>query len=134
MLLVCLSTMSPSLKAQSFIMPCDIQGVIPALEDKAVAPARVNVEIRTIGNNIFILLKGPAPYEMKLSTLTTNNNIGTNLTNPKFLGVRMKSKDTGREAEIKIDQKSVTLKGYNDIDYMGKFVRLVMSGPCTLPK
>jgi hypothetical protein len=115
-------------------MNCDVQGTIPALEDKELPSARVTVEIETIGNNTFMRITGSKTYEMKASTLATKVFTGTNLTNPKFLGVRSKNKETGQESEITINQKTVALSGFNDIDFQGKTVRLQLTGQCVLPK
>jgi hypothetical protein len=120
--------------ADDFKMNCDVQGTIPAMPDKVIAPARVALVIQTLGNNIFIQIVGPSPYEMKVSTLATKVMSGSNLTNPKHLGVRAKNKETGQESELVIDQKTVTLSGYNDIDYQKQIVRLAITGQCILPK
>ncbi len=120
--------------ADNFKMPCEVKGIIPALEDKELPAARVTLEIETIGNNIFMRMTGSKQYEMKLSTLATKVFTGTNLTNPKHLGVRSKNNETGQEGELTVDQKTVSLSGYNDIDFQGKVVRLKLSGVCTLPK
>ncbi len=122
-----------SARADDFKMNCDIQGSIPAVPDKAVAPARVSLVIQTLGNNIFIQIVGPSPYDMKVSTLATKIMTGTNLTNPKHLGVRAKNKETGQESELVIDQKTVKLTGYNDIEVQKQIVRLVLTGQCILP-
>ena len=70
---------------------------------------------------------------MKVSTLATKIMTGTNLTNPKHLGVRAKNKETGQESELVIDQKTVKLTGYNDIEVQKQIVRLVLTGQCILP-
>ena len=76
---------------------------------------------------------GANPYDMKVSTLATKVMSGTNLTNPKHLGVKAKNKDTGQESQLIIDQKTVTLTGYNDIEVQKQIVRLVINGQCILP-
>ncbi len=126
--------LSLSANAENFKMPCEIKGIIPALEDKELPSARVILEIKTIGNNIFMRVTGSKQYEMKLSTLATKVFTGTNLTNPKRLGIRSKNNETGQESELTVDQKTVSLSGYNDIDFQGKTVRLRLSGVCILPK
>ena len=119
--------------ADEFKMNCDVQGTIPAMPDKSIAPARVSLLIQTLGNNIFIQIVGANPYDMKVSTLATKVMSGTNLTNPKHLGVKAKNKDTGQESQLIIDQKTVTLTGYNDIEVQKQIVRLVINGQCILP-
>jgi len=120
--------------ADDFKMNCDVQGTVPVMVDKTFPPARVALVIQTLGNNIFIQIVGPSPYDMKVSTLATKVMSGTNLTNPKHLGVRAKNKETGQESELVIDQKTVTLSGYNDIEVQKQMVRLVLTGQCVLPK
>jgi hypothetical protein len=119
--------------ADNFKMSCDVQGTIAAMQDKELAPSRMTLEIETIGNNIFLRLTGAKPYEMKLSTLATKVFVGANLTNAKHLGVRTKNKETNQEGQLVIDQKTVGLSGYNDIEFQGKPVRLTLTGTCILP-
>ena len=120
--------------ADEFKMSCDVQGNIPQMLDKIIAPARVTLTIQTLGNNIFMQIVGPTPYDMKVSTLVTKVMTGINLTNPKHLGVRTKNKETGQEAELVIDQKTVTMTGYNDVEIQKQSVRLLLTGQCILPK
>ncbi len=120
--------------ADEFKMSCDLQGSIPQMLDKIIAPARVTLTIQTLGNNIFMQIVGPTPYDMKVSTLVTKVMTGINLTNPKHLGVRTKNKETGQEAELVIDQKTVTMTGYNDVEIQKQSVRLLLTGQCILPK
>ena len=129
-----LTLWGPSSFADDFKMNCDVQGTVPVMVDKTFPPARVALVIQTLGNNIFIQIVGPSPYDMKVSTLATKVMSGTNLTNPKHLGVRAKNKETGQESELVIDQKNVTLTGYNDIEVQKQMVRLVLTGQCVLPK
>ena len=120
--------------ADEFKMSCDVQGSIPQMLDKIIAPARVTLTIQTLGNNIFMQIVGPSPYDMKVSTLVTKVMTGINLTNSKHLGVRTKNKETGQEAELVIDQKTVTMTGYNDVEIQKQSVRLLLTGQCILPK
>jgi hypothetical protein len=129
-----LSLYSRSSFADEFKVNCDIQGTIPVLDDKALPPVKAVLMIQTLGNNIFIQIVGPSPYEMKVNTLETKLMSGKNLTNPKHLGARVKNKTTGQETEIVLDYKTVALSGYNDIEYQKQMVRLVLTGQCVLPK
>ena len=43
-----------SANAQTFKMPCQVEGVIPALEDRKIAPEKIEVEIQSMGKNIFL--------------------------------------------------------------------------------
>ncbi len=40
--------------AQTFKMPCEVEGVIPDLEDRKVKAEHVVVEIQSMGKNIFL--------------------------------------------------------------------------------
>ena len=128
------SLFSLSSFADEFKVNCDIQGTIPVLDDKALPPVKAVLMIQTLGNNIFIQMVGPSPYEMKVNTLETKLMSGKNLTNPKHLGALVKNKTTGQETEIVLDYKTVALSGYNDIEYQKQIVRLVLTGQCVLPK
>jgi len=119
--------------ADDFKMNCVVQISIPQMLDKSVPPTRVSLLIQTLGNNIFMQIVGPSPYNMKVSTLTTKVMTGINLTDPKHLGVRTRNKETGQEAELLIDQKKVTLTGYNDVELQKQSVRLLLTGQCILP-
>jgi hypothetical protein len=65
--------------------------------------------------------------------LTTEEFAGANLTSQKQMGVTRKNKTTGFESEIRIERESVTMTAFNDMDYRGKTVRVLLSGPCIRP-
>ncbi len=120
-------------QAQTFRLQCDLEGTIPVLEDQKIKPARVTVEMQSIGKNIFLKLVGPRYYDMKVSSLTTEAFTGKNLTTAAAIGARARQNETGRETEIRIDRESIQLTGYSDIDYRGKVLRMNLEGRCTMP-
>jgi len=123
----------PLLWADVFKMSCDVEGAIEQLDDKKLSPAKVVVEIQSIGKNIFINLTGPKLYEMRISSLSTDKFLGKNLTNAEHLGVSSKSVDNGQMFEVVIGRAKVYLKAFKDTVYAGAPVRVNFQGPCQLP-
>jgi hypothetical protein len=119
--------------ADVFKMSCEVEGTIEQLDDKKFAPAKVVIEIQSIGKNIFINLTGPKLYEMRISSLSTEKFTGKNLTNAEHLGVNSKSIESGQISEIVIGRQKVFLKAYKDTVYSGSPVRVNFQGPCLLP-
>jgi hypothetical protein len=124
---------SSSAFAEVFKMSCEVDGTIEQLDDKKFAPAKVVIEIQSIGKNIFINLTGPKLYEMRISSLSTDKFTGKNLTNAVHLGVNSKSVETAQSSEILIGREKVYLKAYKDTVYSGVPVRVSFQGPCLLP-
>ncbi len=120
--------------AQTFKMPCEVEGVIPALDDLKIKPEKATMEIQTMGKNIFLKLNGPGLYQVQVSSLTAEDFVGKNLTTAKEMGAYRKNKLTGAESEIRIEQATVLLSAYTDTVYQGKKVRLNITGPCTVPR
>jgi len=119
--------------AQTFKISCELEGVIPSLEDRKLKPEKVVVEIQTMGKNLFMKVVGPNLYTVQASSLTTEEFTGKNLTSEKLMGVNRKNKATGHESEIRIERETVMMTAFNDIDYRGKTVRVLLSGPCVRP-
>jgi hypothetical protein len=119
--------------AQTFKISCELEGVIPALEDRKLKPEKVVVEIQTMGKNIFMKVVGSNLYTVQASSLTTEEFAGTNLTSQKQMGVTRKNKTTGFESEIRIERETVMMTAFNDMEYRGKTVRVFLSGPCIRP-
>jgi hypothetical protein len=119
--------------SQTFKMSCELEGVIPALEDRKIKPEQVVVEIQTMGHNLFMKIVGPKLYTVQASSLTTEEFVGKNLTSQKLMGVTRKNKTTGFESEIRIERETVMMTAFNDVDYRGKTVRVLLSGPCVRP-
>ena len=119
--------------AQTFKMSCELEGVIPALEDRKLKPEKVVVEIQNMGKNLFMKVVGSNLYTVQASSLTTEEFAGKNLTSEKLMGVNRKNKATGLESEIRIERETVMMTAFNDMDYRGKTVRVLLSGPCIRP-
>ena len=119
--------------AQTFKISCELEGVIPALEDRKLKPQKVVVEVQTMGKNLFMKVVGSNLYTVQASSLTTEEFDGKNLTSEKQMGVTRKNKTTGFESEIRIERETVMMTAFNDMDYRGKTVRVLLSGPCIRP-
>ena len=115
-------------------MPCEVEGVIPDLEDRKVKAEKVVVEIQSMGKNIFLKINGSKLYQTQASSLTTEEFVGKNLTTEKQMGATRKHKATGQESEIRIDRETVTLFAFHDMDYRGRTIRMHITGPCTPPQ
>ncbi len=120
--------------AQTFKMPCEVEATIPAMDDLKIKPPKVVIEIQSLGKNIFLKMNGPEPYLLVANSLATEEYTGKNLTTAKEMGAFRKHKVTGAESEIRIEQASVIVTAYNDITYMGKKVRINITGPCSVPR
>jgi len=120
-------------QAQTFKIDCDAEASIP-LMDKKLAPAKITIELQNIGRHVYFNVVGPADYQMRVSSLITEQYLGANLTTDARLGAHKKNKTSGRENQITIDRESVAYAGYNDTDYQGKSVRILYDGKCKLPK
>lgn len=120
--------------AQTFKMPCEVEGVVPAMDDLKIAPQKVVIEIQAMGKNIFLKMNGPEPYTLIANSLATEEYTGKNLTTAKEMGAFRKHKVTGAESEIRIEQATVIVTAYTDTTYMGKKVRVNITGPCSVPR
>jgi hypothetical protein len=133
LLLLGLSQSALRVQAQTFKIDCDAEASIPLLEKK-LTPAKISIELQNIGRNVYFNVLGPADYQMRVSSLVTEQYLGANLTTDARLGAHKKNRSNGRENQITIDRESVTYAGYNDTDYQGKSVRILFEGKCKLPK
>ena len=125
--------LSQPIWAQTFKIACELEGIIPALEDRKLKPEKVVVEIQTMGKNLFMKVVGTNFYTVQASSLTTEEFVGKNLTPEKLMGVTRKHKTTGFESEVRIERETVMMTAFNDMDYRGKTVRVLLSGPCVRP-
>jgi hypothetical protein len=125
--------LSQPIWAQTFKIACELEGIIPALEDRKLKPEKVVVEIQTMGKNLFMKVVGSNFYTVQASSLTTEEFVGKNLTSEKLMGVTRKHKATGFESEVRIERETVMMTAFNDMDYLGKTVRVLLSGPCVRP-
>ncbi len=119
-----------SVWAQTFVMHCDVEGTIPAIDDLKLKPAQVTLEIQSLGHNLFLKINGPAPYALFLNTLTTEHYEGKNLTNAQRLGLQNRHIKNGDMREVRITRQGLELSGYSDIEYRRKKVRMAFEGTC----
>ena len=129
-----MAVLSTHALAQTFKMPCEVEGVIPALDDRKIKPEKVVIEIQSMGKNIFLKMNGPEPYVLIANSLATEEYTGKNLTTAKEMGAFRKHKVTGAESEIRIEQATVIVTAFTDTIYMGKKVRVNITGPCGMPR
>jgi hypothetical protein len=132
--LLCAAVLSAPAFAQTFKMPCEVEGVIPVMDDLKIKPQKVVIEIQSMGKNIFLKMNGPEPYLLIANSLATEEFTGKNLTTAKEMGAFRKHKVTGAESEIRIEQATVVVTAYHDTTYMGKKVRVNITGPCSVPR
>jgi hypothetical protein len=133
-LLLACAWMVGAAQAQTFKMPCEVEATIPTAEDVKIKPQKVVIEIQAMGKNIFLKMNGPEPYLLIANSLATEDYTGKNLTTAKEMGAFRKHKVTGAESEIRIDQATVVVSAYHDTTYMGKKVRINITGPCSVPR
>jgi hypothetical protein len=120
--------------AQTFKIDCDAEASIPQLDNKKLTPAKITIELQNIGSHVYFNVVGPTDYQMRVSSLVTEQYLGTNLMTAARLGANKKNRMSGRENQITIDRESVAYAGYNDTDYQGKSVRILFEGKCKLPR
>ena len=126
------AAMCGSAWAQTFKMPCEVQGSIPALKDRKLDAAKVVVEIQSLGKNIFLKINGPTLYQVQINSLATEEFDGKNLTTAKEMGAYKKHRKTGAESEIRLERQPIVLHAYHDVDYQGKMTRVHVDGLCTV--
>jgi hypothetical protein len=132
--LLCVALSSAPAFAQTFKMPCEVEGVVPAMDDLKIKPQKVVIEIQAMGKNIFLKMNGPEPYSLIANSLATEDFTGKNLTTAKEMGAFRKHKVTGAESEIRIEQSTVVVSAFTDTTYLGKKVRVNITGPCGMPR
>jgi hypothetical protein len=120
-------------QAQTFKLECEVEGVIAQLDNKKLPPAKVSIEIQNIGWHMYFNVVGPPDYQMRVSSLITEQFQGTNLSNASRLGANKKNKSNSYETQVVIDRATVSYSGYNDVDQRGKLVRILYEGKCKLP-
>ena len=120
-------------QAQTFKLECEAEGLIVQLDNKKLPPAKVSIEIQNIGWHMYFNVVGPPDYQMRVSSLITEQYQGTNLSNASRLGANKKNKSNGHETQVVIDRATVSYSGYNDVDQRGKLVRIAYEGKCKPP-
>ena len=133
LLLLAIGPLAHLAQAQTFKLECEAEGVIAQLDNKKLPPAKVSIEIQNIGWHMYFNVVGPLDYQMRVSSLITEQYQGSNLSNASRLGANKKNKSNGHETQVVIDRATVSYSGYNDVDQRGKLVRILYEGKCKLP-
>ena len=131
LLVLLISTMVPS---WAYTLTCDVQGKFPEMDKIVLEPAIVTIDITSIGNHLYIKMDGPKLYNMFANTIISPEFEGQDLTSDTSIWVRRKNVQTKEETEIKITRQPVTVKAMKDVKRYGKDMKLLVSGPCQLPK
>ena len=134
--LLCTATMTlwlVSFSAWGYTVTCEAQGSFPEMEKIIVKPATVEVNIKSIGNHLYINIEGPKLYAMFVNTLVTEEFNGQDLTSKTSIWVKRKHIASQEEAEIKITRQPVTLYAMKDVYRYGKNLKFLVTGPCQLP-
>jgi hypothetical protein len=126
-----LATMGP---VGAYTLTCDVQGKFPELEKIVLDPATVTIDISSIGNHLYIKMEGPKLYNMFANTIITPEFEGQDLTSDTSIWVRRTNVQSKEETEIKIMRQPVYLKAMKDVKRYGRELKLLVTGPCQLPK
>lgn len=119
--------------SQTYWVHCDIDGVVPALNDKEIKTTPIEIEAQVIGKNIYFLVKEPKIYAMRVNSIETEKFLGTNLSNELRIGARIKDRATGLMSEITLDRKTARVRGFHDVELKKNTVRINFEGPCIVP-
>ena len=133
LLLLAIGPLAHLAQAQTFKLECEAEGVIAQLDNKKLPPAKVSIEIQNIGWHMYFNVVGPLDYQMRVSSLITEQYQGSNLSNASRLGANKKNKSNGHETQVVIDRATVSYSGFNDVEQRGKLVRIAYEGKCKLP-
>ena len=131
--LLALAALGLSAQAQTFKIECEAEAIVPLQANKKLAPAKITIELQRIGVHMYFNVLGPADYQMRVSSLVTEQYLGTNLSSQESLGARKLHRASGRENQVLIDRQTVNYSGYNDVEQQGKTVRIHYEGKCKLP-
>lgn len=116
-------------RAETFKLRCDVEGKFAESSPK-VAPAEVGVELQLIGRHLYFKMAGPKYYEMRVSTLETEDFKGVNLNSGSRVGARRTERRTQMETEIVIERGSMALSAHHDVLLAGKTQRFTYAGKC----
>lgn len=119
--------------AWGYTVTCEAQGSFPEMEKISIKPATVEVNIKSIGNHLYIKIEGPKLYAMFVNTLVTEEFSGQDLTSKTSIWVKRKHIASQEESEIKITRQPVTLYAMKDVYRYGKNLKFLVTGPCQLP-
>ena len=133
LLLLAIGPLAHVTQAQTFKLECEAEGVIAQLDNKKLPPAKVSIEIQNIGWHMYFNVVGPPDYQMRVSSLITEQYQGTNLSNASRLGANKKNKSNGHESQVIIERATVSYSGFNDVEQRGKLIRIAYEGKCKPP-
>ena len=133
LLLLSIGPLALLAQAQTFKLECEAEGVIAQLDNKKLPPAKISIEIQSIGWQMYFNVVGPPDYQMRVSSLITEQYQGTNLSNASRLGAHKKNKSNGHEAQVVVERATVSYSGYNDVEQRGKLIRIAYEGKCKPP-
>jgi len=115
--------------AQPFKLQCEVEGKFADAQGKPTL-ARVAIELQVIGRHMYFTVIGPRPFEMRVSTLVTEEYEGSNLTSASQLGARRRHRSSGQETSLLIERGSIEISAYNDVSVQGKYQRFKYEGKC----
>lgn len=122
-------------QAQTFKMPCEVAGVMKVgSKSSTFRREAVEVEILTMGRNIYMKINGDSDYQMQASSLVTEEYTGQNLSTANQIGAKRIHRKTGSEYDIRVERESVRLHAKAEIFNADKKIYLDFEGPCSLPK
>ena len=133
LLLLAIGPLALLAQAQTFKLECEAEGLIVQLDNKKLPPAKVSIEIQNIGWHMYFNVVGPPDYQMRVSSLITEQYQGTNLSNASRLGANKKNKSNGHESQVIIERATVSYSGFNDVEQRGKLIRIAYEGKCKPP-
>ncbi len=119
--------------SQTYLVHCDVDGVVPVLNGKVIKTTPIEMEVQVIGKNIYFLVKEPKLYAMRVNSIETDKFLGTNLSNAFKIGARIKDRANGLQSEITIDRKTAQVHGFHDLELKKSTVRVNFEGPCVVP-
>jgi hypothetical protein len=122
-------------QAQTFKMPCEVSGTLHVgAATVRLKSEHIEVEILSMGRNIYFKVDGSGFYQLQASTLTTEEYDGKNLSSTYQIGAHKRNRHTGFETEVRVERESVRLHAYNDFLQDDRRARVEFDGKCVLPK
>lgn len=119
----------PEAWAETFKLRCAVEGKFAESLPK-VASAEVEVELLLIGRHLYFKVTGPPFYDMRVSTLESEDFKGVNLNSGSRVGARRTERSNQRETEIVIERGSMALNAHHDVVLAGKTQRFTYAGKC----
>jgi hypothetical protein len=121
--------------AQTFRMPCEVTGILHVgAATTQLKTEHIDVEILSMGRNLYFKVIGDGFYQLQTSTLTTEEFEGKNLSSTTQIGAHKRNKRSGLETEVRVERETVRLHAYNDFFQDDRRARVEFDGKCVLPK